>query len=178
MGQTCGYVELGTAYSVHSTWYATSETPHRSSVPISIVAADPFSDPWPLTPDPYFPVPFSWRFPMKPIVLSFVVLIVGWIASAASACPVVTNVAVVQAIVPTVAVPVAVQSACAVQQQAAHPQAAAAQAVAPAVEAVPGVTTYAMPAVSFVATPVVVEQIVKVKHHRKFRTPVRSFLFR
>jgi len=92
----------------------------------------------------------------------------GLLADRASACPVATGVAVVQSL----AVPVAA-SPCAGQQQVV-----ATQTVAPTVAAVPVVTALAVPTLSVVTTPLVVEQIVKVRQHRQFHTPIRSLLSR
>ena len=78
----------------------------------------------------------------------------GYCGATAPACPVATStVAIESGLVQTVPAPVVVQS-------------------------VPVVATLVVPTVSVVAVPPVIEQVVKVKAKRHFRTPVRSLLFR
>jgi len=80
--------------------------------------------------------------------------IFGCFCTSTSACPVATGVVAIEiAVVQAVPAPVVVQS-------------------------VPVVTTLAVPTVSVVAVSTVIEQVVKVKAKRHFRTPVRSLLFR
>jgi hypothetical protein len=105
---------------------------------------------------------------MRTLYVLCAVVVCGLLAASARACPVATSAVAVQS-APTV-----------VQSQATV------QAVQPApvvVKSVPTVTTLAVPTVTVletpvVASPVVVEQVVRVKERRQFRTPVRRLLFR
>jgi hypothetical protein len=96
----------------------------------------------------------------------------GIFTNAATACPVATGVALAPSVATLVA-PVAVSSSCVCGQQAAQQASVAAPAAAVSVvQAVPVISTLALPSLSVVTTPVVVEQIVKVKQRRVFRARV------
>jgi hypothetical protein len=80
-----------------------------------------------------------------------------------SACPVATHAVAVSA----VAAPVAVSTAAPLVFEPPSV----------VVQSVPVVAAIAVPAVSVLAVPTVVEEVVKVKSRRHFRTPVRNLLF-
>jgi hypothetical protein len=101
-----------------------------------------------------------------------VVLFCGW-PGAASACPVATGVAL--------AVPVAVAAPVAVAPIVTAPVVAPSVVVSPSVPvvtsiAIPVVSAFAAP-VAVLSSPVVVERF-RARPARRFRTPVRSLLFR
>ena len=101
-------------------------------------------------------------------VIALAILSLAFCVRPASGCPMATGaVAVENASVAVVAPPVVETPVVALSAPAV-------------VQAAPVLTTIAVPAVSVVAVPTVIEQIVKVKvrSNRHFRTPVRSLLFR